>query len=317
MSALLTVLVGPPGSGKSTLAKDLIQNDGDHGAATVYVNQDSQGKSGHQEIFAKAIAERQHIIVDRMGFSRDQRNRYLDVARKAGYRTKIVVLHQPYQVCLERIRNRFGKHETIHDEKGARAALGTFFGQYQRPLEGEADEIKFVYPDGPKEKVIICDLDGTLCDVEHRRHHVRDMRTPDQLTGVEISGDTGTRMPPFKKNWPAFFRDIPKDPINTWCKDIIENFAKAGISTVFCSGRGSNEEKATREWLTKHDLGHLPLYMRDRTDSRQDATVKEMILDFELLTRYVPYFMIDDRDQVVKMWRRRGFTCLQCAEGNF
>lgn len=298
MSKLLTILCGPPGSGKSTLATDLIENDGDHGAATVYVNQDSQGKGGHLEIFMKAIQERDHIIVDRMGFSRDQRNRYLDIAKKNGYRTRILVLHQPYQVCLERIRNRFGKHETIHDEKGARAALGTFFGKYERPLPGEADEIKFIYPEGPKEKVIVCDLDGTLCDVEHRRHHVR---------------------PPEgqKKDWPAFFRDIPKDPINTWCKDIIDNFAKSGIRTVFCSGRGSNEEKVTKEWLSKHGLGDLPLYMRDRYDSRQDSIVKEIILDFELLTRYEPYFMIDDRQQVVDMWRKRGYTCLQCAPGDF
>lgn len=298
MSALLTLLVGPPGSGKSTLARDLIENDGDHGAATEYVNQDSQGKGGHWDIFLRAVSERNHIIVDRMGFNRQQRDKYLAHARLNGYRTRILVLHQPYQVCLERIRNRFGKHETIHDEKGARAALGTFFGQYERPESGEADEIKFIYPDGPKEKVIICDLDGTLCDVEHRRHHVR---------------------PPAgqKKDWPAFFRDIPKDPINTWCKDIIENFAKAGIQTVFCSGRGSNEERNTREWLNKHDLGHFPLYMRDRHDSRQDSIVKEIILDFELLTRYVPYFMIDDRKQVVEMWRKRGFTCLQCDEGDF
>ena len=102
-----------------------------------------------------------------------------------------------------------------------------------------------------------------------------------------------------------------------WCKDIIENFAKSGISTVFCSGRGSNEEIITKEWLTKHGLGHFPLYMRDRHDPRQDSIVKEIILDFELLTRYEPYFMIDDRKQVVDMWRSRGFVCLQCDVGDF
>lgn len=51
----LTLLVGPPGSGKSTFAKKRIEEDGDHGAATVYVNQDSQGKQGHQEIFRNAL----------------------------------------------------------------------------------------------------------------------------------------------------------------------------------------------------------------------------------------------------------------------
>lgn len=57
--------------------------------------------------------------------------------------------------------------------------------------------------------------------------------------------------------------------------------------------------------------------MRPRNDYRRDDIVKEIILDFEILTRYTPIFMIDDRTQVVEMWRRRGFVCLQCAKGNF
>lgn len=294
----LILLVGPPGSGKSTLAKERINRDGDHGAATAYINQDSQGKNGHQEAFRTAIFNRQDIIVDRMNFNKQQRHDYLTTAKQAGYETEIIVIHQPYQVCLERIRERFGKHETIHDEKGARGALAVFFGKYERPEPGEADLIQFVYPEGPKEKVIVCDLDGTLCDVEHRRHHVR---KPD--------GE--------KKDWVSFFKEIPNDPINQWCRDIIWNFSDQGIHTVFCSGRSTNEQRHTKEWLEKHGLGHFPLYMRDRHDSRQDSIIKEIILDFELLTRYVPYFMIDDRDQVVQMWRKRGFTCLQCAPGDF
>lgn len=57
--------------------------------------------------------------------------------------------------------------------------------------------------------------------------------------------------------------------------------------------------------------------MRRSGDFRPDYIVKEVILDFEILTRYTPYIIIDDRDQVVKMWRRRGYTCLQCAPGDF
>lgn len=290
----ITLLVGPPGSGKSTKARQMAADSG-----AVYVNQDSQ-QGAHMDIFFDAVLNAKDIIVDRMNFNKQQRGKYLEYAKykQPSYESEIIVLHENYETCLARVRARFGNHETINEEKAARGALQTFFTKYERPLAGEADKLTFIYPDGPKEKVIICDLDGTLCDVEHRRHHVR------KPTGE-------------KKNWAAFFADIPKDPINQWCSDIIFNFSEQGIQTVFCSGRDDNQRKMTVEWLERHGFKTQSLYMRDRHDSRQDSIVKENILDFELLTRYVPYFMIDDRKQVVDMWRRRGFVCLACDEGDF
>jgi len=297
----LILMVGPPGSGKSTFARNRIYNDGDHGAATTYINQDSQG-ADHMDLFFNAVMNGNDIIVDRMNFNKQQRDRYISYARlkQPQCEVEIIVLHENYETCLERVRNRFGKHETINEEKSARGALQTFFTKYERPTAEEADILTFIYPDGPKPKVIVCDLDGTLCDVEHRRHHVRPT-------------EEGA-----KKNWKAFFDGIPDDPINQWCADIIRNFEQIGAAnTVFCSGRDDNQRKMTVEWLTKHGFDTQPLYMRNRHDSRQDSIVKENILDFELLTRYEPYFMIDDRKQVVEMWRRRGFVCLQCDEGDF
>jgi hypothetical protein len=90
-----------------------------------------------------------------------------------------------------------------------------------------------------------------------------------------------------------------------------------GYKIVLCSGRPDDHEKPTREWLSRSYPYYDDLFMRLRGDHRQDNIAKENILDFEILTRYTPYFMIDDRAQVVEMWRKRGFTCLQCAPGDF
>jgi len=299
----LTLLVGPPGSGKSTLANKL---------ALTRVSQDDQGRDGHMEVFNKAITENKDIVIDRMGFVKNQRERYLKPAKEAGYSTEIIVLHESYQTCKERMANRTG-HPTIKDETAANQALNMFFSKYERVEDSEADKVTRIWPEGDKPSAIICDLDGTLCNCEHRRHFVR----PNIIT------------PGFKKNWKAFFDGIPNDPVNEFCADILRKMAGKRL-IVYLSGRDDNQRKMTKRWLEENNLDKFvdetpyrngvytaDLFMRNRQDSRQDYIVKEILLDFEVLTRFTPYFMLDDRDQVVKMWRRRGFTCLQVAEGDF
>lgn len=307
----ITVLVGPPGSGKSTLAAEYIAK------GYTDISQDRQGKA-HLDNFMAALERGDDVIVDRMGFSRDQRNRYIFPASGRGYETEIIVLHQPYRVCLERIRARTN-HETIQDEKSARAALATFFGKYERPQEGEARKITFVYPEGPKPSAIICDLDGTLCNIEHRLHTVR----PPSEWEEEITlakKEKRKNIHGWRADWDSFFRNMIGDTVNQWCADILKALS-AKHTIIYCSGRPDNWAAETAEWLARNGLFDFPekphLYMRPRYDSRDDSIVKEIILDFEILTRFNPYFMIDDRKRVFEMWRKRGFTCLACANGDF
>ena len=146
--------------------------------------------------------------------------------------------------------------------------------------------------------LVIFDLDNTLANMKHRVHYVRSK----------------------PKNWPAFEKGIPNDTPKEDIVNLYRVFAKSGDHTIIlCSGRNEDTREDTEAWLIKHDLQqHERLYMRKSKDYRKDSIVKyEMADEIEAEFGKISV-VIDDRDQVVSMWRNeRGITCLQCAPGDF
>lgn len=145
-----------------------------------------------------------------------------------------------------------------------------------------------------KQHAIIVDLDGTLCNIEHRIHH--------------FNGP--------KKNWKAFFNEIPNDTLNEWCRELILAMNKT-YKIIFVTGRPSDYMNTTKEWLNSHGLGEWSLYMRESGDFRPDHEVKEEIYKTFIEPNYSILFCVDDRQQVVDGWRRLGLVCLQCAKGDY
>ena len=284
----IIVLVGPPGSAKSTLAKEYKQH--------VYINQDTQQKE-HLEIFKRAIEQKHDIIVDRMGFNVEQRKRYLEPAKKVGYKTRIIVLHQNKETCLKRCAAR-NDHPTIKNEQDAGRAVNMFFSKYERVEDSEADVVERIWP---KElygtlqlDALVCDIDNTLSNTSHREHH---------LQGP-------------KKNWKAFFDNMHNDTLNKWCAKIVNTMRQNNI-IVICSGRPDTYRDITKKWLEDNKIQYDWLFMRPRDDSREDSIVKEIILEWEILTRFQPLFYIDDRLQVINKIRQHGIVVLDCKGNTF
>ena len=145
-------------------------------------------------------------------------------------------------------------------------------------------------------KTVIFDVDGTIADVEHRRHFV--------------SGGN--------KDWSSFRKETVNDTPVEWVCDIAKRFIAQGDEVAFFSARNESEreitEKQISEWIGDN---HKGVFLRPNDDFRCDAEFKSDLADqFEELGGKID-LVFDDRNKVVDMWRNRGTTCVQVAEGDF
>lgn len=154
-------------------------------------------------------------------------------------------------------------------------------------------------------EAIIVDLDGTLADNEHRRKYL----------------DEGE-----EENWEKYYEGIRQDGLNEWCYEIVERF-KDDHEIYLVTGREGTDEirEDSVAWLDQHDVYYDDLYFREEKDYRKDAEVKQEILYEEILENEDLaaesiddiLFAVDDRLQVIDMWRDLGITVLDCAGGEF
>lgn len=146
-----------------------------------------------------------------------------------------------------------------------------------------------------KSKAIIVDLDGTLCDVDHRVHFVQ--KHP--------------------KDWAGFNSKMSDDLLHNWCQELIDAMRARNYKILFVTGRGDSYQEVTKTWLKKHGIIFDLLLMRSAGDLREDADIKEDLYKERIQNFYDVLFVLDDRASVVERWRNLGLVCLQCAPGNF
>lgn len=161
----------------------------------------------------------------------------------------------------------------------------------------------------------IFDLDGAVCNIEHRLHYIR---APEGMTTGQVMNAQNPATV-FKPRWDEFYAACVGDAaIIPICALLADLGRQAPI--VFSSGRSDAVRHQTMQWLYINTMvrpGSMKLYMRKDADHRPDYVVKAELLDQILADGYLPIMAFEDRDQVVKMYRERGITCAQVAEGNF
>lgn len=156
-----------------------------------------------------------------------------------------------------------------------------------------------------KPLAIITDLDGTLCDISHRRHHI--------VKPADAPRD-------WRKNWNAFIAGIPGDTPNRAVLDLIQVYQanpKRKTFILAITGRYAIQREATASWLNTHNITIDALFMRKDNDSRHDYEVKEEIYRRDIEPYYDVLFVLEDRDRLVEHYRSLGLTCFQVGEGAF
>jgi len=113
---------------------------------------------------------------------------------------------------------------------------------------------------------------------------------------------------------------VIKDDVNYTIRDIVKRFRRLTPvhKIIIFSGRKDICREYTRKWLEDNEVPYDYLYMRGADDNRKDSIVKKEMFEEHIRGKYYCEFVLDDRNQVVDMWRNElGLICLQVAEGNF
>lgn len=109
-----------------------------------------------------------------------------------------------------------------------------------------------------------------------------------------------------------------EDELSSVVEGIVRRYSEGGGAVVLMSGRQSEYRVQTERWLARHEITYEGLYMRATGDSRKDSIVKRELFDAHVREQFNVDFVLDDRNQVVDMWRNElGLVCLQVAEGDF
>jgi predicted kinase len=294
----LTLTRGLPASGKTTWAKQ----QGGH----VRVNRDELRRMLHGGPLHTGWAEVQVTLAQRAAVESLLRNGINVICDDTNLRTKVlrelaelgllcgarVVVQDftdvPLDECVARDAAR---------PEGERVGEEVIRSMWQRYLAGR--RLPLPVPD--------------LAAVPETKHYDPPVGVPDAFL-VDIDGTVAlmTGRSPYDES--RVGEDRPNEPVIR----VVRALHAAGYRIVFCSGRTDACRDDTAAWLAEHvGVPYEALHMRVAGDQRKDSIVKAEIFEKYIRHAYRIVGVLDDRMQVVRMWRALGLTVLQVAEGDF
>lgn len=314
-SRVVVITVGLPASGKSTWAKELVASEPNrwkrinrddlrlmlHGRSHDYSSYEHEkAVTEASDALVRAAIESGHdVVMDNTSLKVCDRKSAHTIASSCGNCT---VIEKVFCVTLETALERNAKREGLAcvPEDVIRSMAkryqvqkdGTFRAIKDNITVYENVNIVHLEQDSNLPPVVICDLDGTLCKFNGRN--------PYDAAKCES--------------------DLPNEPVINVLVNCTGGWGGPSSYLIFMSGRSSEFRPQTERWLKTHLAPYslkYELYMRTEGDLRKDAVVKRELYERHISGKYYVRFVLDDRDQVVALWRSMGLTCFQVEYGRF
>ena len=299
----IKILIGATGSGKTTFAKYWIRTEPNwmrvcrddfrlmhFNHSNLTFDEENRISDMIDGSIKSLIDKDVNVLIDATHCKAEYINGYIKK-----YNEKAIISFQIFDVNLDelkfRCKDRFektGKHIPVSViekyYKQLQHLKGSFDFSTRKVIAAPKNKIVIQNPNLPK--TIICDLDGTLALMNGRN--------------------------PFDAS------KCDEDLLNEPVANTLINYKKLGYSIILLSGREEKFRDPTLRFLTKNSIEFDSLLMRKTGDSRKDAIIKKEIFDAEIRDKYFIEFVLDDRNQVVDMWRNElQLTCFQVYYGDF
>lgn len=303
--AKLTIMRGPSGSGKSTVARELASATG----ATVVSRDDLRVMifpipvedyyTADTETFKhreKEVSVAQDALVS--GFLRvgkdvivDNTNiewSFVKALAKIAYRYGAEVEVKTFDIPLKTALMRAEMRANMGGRKVLPEIIKKQHARFQSSKDKVLDKVEkpIAYFGTPgKPQAFLYDLDGTV-------YHMNKKRGP-------------------------YDHNVDVDDPDPVVQEMVRALSAHGLVAIAMSGRKSITREKTESCLRRDDVPFKHLFMRADGDDRADNIIKHELFNAHVRDNYDVQFVLDDRDQVVDMWRAMGLKCVQVEPGDF
>ena len=140
-----------------------------------------------------------------------------------------------------------------------------------------------------EKKIVICDIDGTIANNDHRQHF---------LEG--------------KKDWDGFFSSLSEDKPIFEIINKINNLNFKGHKITFLTGRPEKYRGETKKWLNRFFSFKYCLIMRKDNDRRNKLNIKRELFD-ENFSKESIHMVFENDEQLIEMWKNLNLSVYEVS----